>query len=271
MTWVPVGKTDGVQTLNNRVAVVTGAASGIGLAIAEAFVAQGMRVMLADVDEARLAEHEARLAASGAAVASAVVDVGDAAQVDGLAAAVLARFGGVHVVCNNAGIIRPGRTWELPLADWEAVLRVNLLGVLHGVHRFVPLMLASGEEGHVVNVASMAAVVPVAGIGPYNVAKHGVLALSEVLNAELVEAGAPIGVTIVMPGRVRTRLGRPPGSPDSDGPEPPLQPEEVEPSEVAAQVVDAIRHGTLHLFTHPDRVAEAAARFARITNPPASG
>jgi len=256
-----------VQTLKDRVAVVTGAASGIGLGIAEAFVAQGMMVMLADVDEPRLAREERRLAASGATVATSVVDVGDSSQVDGLAAAVLARFGGIHVVCNNAGIIRPGRTWELPLADWEAVLRVNLLGVVHGVRTFVPLLLAGGEAGHVVNVASMAAVVPVAGIGPYNVAKHGVLALSEVLQAELVAAGAPIGVTVVMPGRVRTRLG---GSPDHPDPEPsrvaPLQPGEIDAAEVGAQVVDAIRGDRLYLFTQPDRVAEAVARFARITD-----
>jgi NAD(P)-dependent dehydrogenase (short-subunit alcohol dehydrogenase family) len=255
-----------VQTLKDRVAVVTGAASGIGLGIAEAFVAQGMMVMLADVDEPRLAREEQRLAASGATVAASVVDVGDSSQVDALAAAVLARFGGIHVVCNNAGIIRPGRTWELPLADWEAVLRVNLLGVVHGVRTFVPLLLAGGEPGHVVNVASMAAVVPVPGIGPYNVAKHGVLALSEVLQAELAAAGAPIGVTVVMPGRVRTRLGGRPETPDS---EPslvaPLQPGEIDGAEVGAQVVDAIRHDRLYLFTQPDRVAEAVARFARIT------
>jgi NAD(P)-dependent dehydrogenase (short-subunit alcohol dehydrogenase family) len=170
-------------------------------------------------------------------------------------------------VCNNAGIIRLGRTWELPLADWEAVLRVNLLGVVHGVRTFVPLLLAGGEAGHVVNVASMAAVVPVAGIGPYNVAKHGVLALSEVLQAELVAAGAPIGVTVVMPGRVRTRLGAPPEAPDPEPVQvPPLQPGEIDPAEVGAQVVEAMRSNRLYLFTQPDRVAEAVARFARITD-----
>lgn len=261
-----VGKAGRVETLRDRVAVVTGAASGIGLGIAEAFVGEGMKVMLADYDEPRLVQTERRLAASGAVVASAVVDVGDPAQVDDLATAVLARFGAVHLICNNAGIIRPGRTWELPLADWDAVLRVNLLGVVHGVRSFVPLLLASGAEGHVVNVASMAAVVPVVGIGPYNVSKHGVLALSEVLHAELVAAGARIGVTIVMPGRVRTHLGRPPGSPDPESPGPPLQAGELDPDDVAAQVVDAVRQDQLHLFTHPDRRPEVVARFSRITD-----
>jgi NAD(P)-dependent dehydrogenase (short-subunit alcohol dehydrogenase family) len=261
-----------MQTLKDRVAVVTGAASGIGLGIAEAFVGEGMKVMLVDVDGSRLAHEEARLAASGAVVASSVVDVGDPAQVEGLASAVLARFGGVHVLCNNAGIVRPGRTWELPLAEWEAVLRINLLGVVHGVRTFVPLLLASGEEGHVVNVASMAAVVPVVGIGPYNVSKHGVLALSEVLQAELAAAGAPIGVTVVMPGRVPTRLGQPPGSPDPDPSlVPALQPDELDAADVGAQVVDAVRRDKLHLFTHPDRMGEVVARFARITNSAAPG
>jgi NAD(P)-dependent dehydrogenase (short-subunit alcohol dehydrogenase family) len=255
-----------MRTLTDRVAVVTGAASGIGLGIAEAFVAQEMKVMLADVDGPRLVMEERRLAATGAAVASWAVDVGDADEVDQLAAAVLDRFGGVHVVCNNAGIIRPGRTWELPLADWEAVLRVNLLGVVHGVRSFVPLLLDSGEEGHVVNVASMAAVVPVPGIGPYNVSKHGVLALSEVLHAELVAAGARIGVTVVMPGRVRTRLGRAPGSSDPEpSPADTLEPGELDAAQVGAMVVDAVQHETLHLFTHPDRVGEVVTRFARIT------
>jgi NAD(P)-dependent dehydrogenase (short-subunit alcohol dehydrogenase family) len=254
-----------METLNDRVAVVTGAASGIGLGIAEAFVAEGMKVMLADVDAAGLAREEGRLAAAGATVASSVVDVGDALEVDGLADAVLSRFGRVHVICNNAGIIRPGRTWELPLADWEAVLRVNLMGVVHGVRSFVPALIASGAEGHVVNVASMAAVVPVPGIGPYNVSKHGVLALSEVLQAELAAAGMPIGVTVVMPGRVPTHLGQPPGAPHPE-PAPALQPGEIDPAEVGVQVVDAVYRNQLHLFTHPDRIGDVVARFARITD-----
>ncbi len=256
-----------MQTLRDRVAVVTGAASGIGLGIAEAFAGEGMKVVLADVDERRLLEEEERLAEAGADVASSVIDVGDPAQVDKLARIAVERFGAVHLLCNNAGIIRPGRTWELPLADWEAVLRVNLMGVLHGIRAFVPMMLAAGQEGHVVNVASMAAVLPVNGIGPYNVAKHGVLAMSEVLHAELAEAGAPIGVTIVMPGRVRTRLGPPPGSADpAPTDNPPLDPGEIYPSAVGLQVVEAVREGKLHLFTHPDRVPQVIARFARITD-----
>jgi NAD(P)-dependent dehydrogenase (short-subunit alcohol dehydrogenase family) len=252
------------------VAVVTGAASGIGLGIAEAFAQREMRVMLTDIDGDRLAGEVARLGSSGAEVDGFVADVSDAEQVRGLADATLARFGAVHVICNNAGTIRPGRSWELPLEEWHLVLGVNLMGVVHGVRTFVPLLLSSGEEGHVVNVASMAAVVPVPGIGPYNVSKHGVLALSEVLHDELRSAGAPVGVTVVMPGRVRTRLGRPPGSPD-DQPAPDDRPgvqdsQLIEPSEVGRQVVEAILAGRLFVFTHPERIAGVQARFARITD-----
>ena len=160
-----------------------------------------------------------------------------------------------------------GRTWELSLEDWDAVLRVNLLGVIHGVHSFVPLLLASGEEGHVINVASMAAVVPVPGISPYNVSKHGVLALSEVLHAELLETGAPVGVSIVMPGRVRTRLGGPKDSAaDSELPVS-VEPGVLEPADVARHVLDAMREGRLYVFTHAERVDDARSRFARITEP----
>jgi NAD(P)-dependent dehydrogenase (short-subunit alcohol dehydrogenase family) len=256
-----------MQDLVARVAVVSGAASGIGLAVAEALAVAGMKVMLSDIDEGRLADEEARLAASGATVASMVTDVGDPEQVDALAAAVIDRFGGVHLVCNNAGIVRPGLSWELSLADWESVLRVNLLGVIHGVRSFLPLLLDSGHEGHVVNVASMAAVVPVPGIAAYNVAKHGVLALSETLHAELVGNGSAVGVTVVMPGRVRTRLGQAPGSSGSVGEDVrPLQPGEIDPAEVGTAVVEAVRQNRLHLFTHPERMGEVVARFARITD-----
>ena len=134
-----------------------------------------------------------------------MTDVGDPDAVQALAERTISRFGAVHLLCNNAGIIRAGRVWELSLNDWDAVLRVDLMGVIYGLRSFVPLLLASGEEGHVVNVASMASVVPVPGISPYNVSKHGVLALSETLYAELTQMAAPIGVSVVMPGRVATR------------------------------------------------------------------
>jgi NAD(P)-dependent dehydrogenase (short-subunit alcohol dehydrogenase family) len=241
---------------------VTGAASGIGLGIARAFAGEGMHVVLADVDAMRLEREVAALGDDRAA--GCVCDVGDPDAVEHLADEAERRFGAVDVICNNAGIIRSGRVWELTLPDWEAVLRVNLMGVLHGVRTFVTRMVAAGTEGHVVNVASMAAVVPVPGIGPYNVAKHGVLALSETLAMELEAAGAPIGVTVVMPGRVPSRLGRPPEAPDEPQPAT-LDPDMIPPQEVGRMVVDAVRGAQLHLFTHPERIAQVEARFARIT------
>ena len=176
----------------------------------------------------------------------------------------LERFEAVHLICNNAGIIRSGRSWELSLEDWTAVLRVNLLGTLYGIRTFVPLLLASGQEGHVVNVASMAAVVPVRGIGPYNVAKHGVLGLTDTLQMELRDTGAPVGVSLVMPGRVPSRLGRPPQDPT----EPAFDPDEpgvLPASEVGRIVVDAVRNDQMYVFTHPERITEVEERFARIT------
>src|SRR4051812_10921533 len=146
-----------MRQLEGRTAVVTGAASGIGLAVAEAFVAEGMRVVMSDLDERALHDQAARVGASGE-VHAVVADVRDPDAVDALADAVVERFGVLHVAVNNAGIVNRGRSWELALDDWHRVLGVNLWGVIHGVRSFVPRILATGDEGHVVNVASMAAV-----------------------------------------------------------------------------------------------------------------
>ncbi len=253
-----------MQDLEGRVAVVTGAASGIGFGMSEALVAAGMKVMMADIDATRLRAKEAQLSESGHEVATFVVDITDSAAVDALADATLERFGTVNVVCNNAGIIRRGyRTWELPLEDWRAVLEVNLFGVVHGLRTFVPILLDSGEEGHIVNTASLAAVSPVPELGPYNASKHGVLGISEALDAELRAAGASIGVTILMPGLVRTRIGQPSSAPDPEGP---LDPGQMDPREVGTLTVEAIRENRLHLFTHPELIDMVKARFARITD-----
>jgi NAD(P)-dependent dehydrogenase (short-subunit alcohol dehydrogenase family) len=243
-----------MERLEGRTAVVTGAASGIGLALVEAFVAEGMRVVMADLDEERLQEHAARLGGegsqgSGAQVHAAAVDVRDPEAVDRLGRDAVDRFGGLHVAVNNAGIVNGGQSWELPLDDWHRVLDVNLWGVIHGVHSFVPLILASGEAGHVVNTASMAAVLPVRGIGPYTVAKHGVLGLSDVLRAELEAIGAPVGVSVVMPGMVKTGMN-PIGT--------------VPASTVAANVVDAIYRGRDYVFTDDHHAPEVEARLHAI-------
>lgn len=243
-----------MQELAGKVAVVTGAASGIGLGITRAFSGEGMRVVAADVDVTRLDDEVGQLRASGADVIGWPADVGDPAAVEDLAEQTYRRFRAVHVLVNNAGVIAGGNCWEIPLAEWERVVRVNLWGVIHGIRSFIPRMLAQEGEGHVVNVGSMASVVPVPTIGPYNVSKHGVLALTEGLAAELAAAnGHDIGVTLVMPGRVASRLGG--GEPD---------PTAMDPDEVGNAVVQAVRSRQLFCFTHPERLPEVVARFDRI-------
>jgi NAD(P)-dependent dehydrogenase (short-subunit alcohol dehydrogenase family) len=147
-----------MQELRGRVAVVTGAASGIGRALAERFAAEGMKVVLADVEPGALADAAHALARAGAETLAVETDVSRAEQVEALARRTLDAFGAVHVVCNNAGVFAGGPCWEAPLADYEWLLGVNVWGVIHGIRSFVPILLEQGDEGHVVNTASMAAV-----------------------------------------------------------------------------------------------------------------
>ncbi len=230
--------------------MVTGAASGIGLAVAEAFVAEGMQVVMADRDEEKLRSHVERLNGHAAGSVHAVpTDVTKADQVERSGAAAFERFGALHVAVNNAGIVNRGHSWVLSLDEWHNVLDVDLWGVIHGIRAYVPLILSTGEEGHVVNVASMAAVLPLDRLGPYTVAKHGVLGLTDVLHAEFTALGLPIGASIVMPGRVKTAMN-PIGT--------------IEPSTVAANVVDAIRRDRRYVFTDDQSVDEVEDRLRAI-------
>jgi NAD(P)-dependent dehydrogenase (short-subunit alcohol dehydrogenase family) len=238
-----------VRALSGRVAVVTGAASGIGLAVAEAFVAEGMRVVMADLDEDGLSSHARRLQGDGADVHPIVTDVRDPESVEGVGRAVIERFGVLHVAVNNAGVVGGGNSWEIPLVEWRRVIDVDLWGVIHGVRTFVPLILASGEEGHVVNVASMAAVLALPRLAPYTVAKHGVLGLTDVLRAELEALGAPVGASVVMPGMVKTAMN-PIGT--------------VEPATVAANVLDAIRRERPYVFTDDHSTDEVERRLRAV-------
>ena len=196
-----------MDELRGKVAVVTGAASGIGLALAERFVDEGMRVVASDVEEAALEAAGARLRERGGEIATHRTDVADAAAVDALAEATWDAFGACHVLCNNAGVLSGGAAWEIPIEDWQWVLGVNLYGVVNGVRSFVPRMLGDGAEGHVVNVASMAAVTTVPFASVYHVSKHGVLAYSECLTKELRAAGAKIGVSVLCPEMIDTQIG----------------------------------------------------------------
>jgi NAD(P)-dependent dehydrogenase (short-subunit alcohol dehydrogenase family) len=261
-----------VQELVGKVAVVTGAASGIGFALAERFAREGMQVVLADVEVDALARAEAELRGRGATVLAVRTDVRQASEVEALAEKTLAAFGGVHVVCNNAGVAVFKATWEYTLADWEWVLGVNLWGVIHGVRTFVPIMLRQGTEGHIVNTASMAGLAMGTFYGSYVVSKFGVVSLSEVLAMELARIGAPVKVSVLCPEEVRTNLmdsarNRPPVLTDPE--EAPIVRAEAQnaeeavradiedgmsPARIADDVVDAIRADKFYILAHkPER------------------
>jgi NAD(P)-dependent dehydrogenase (short-subunit alcohol dehydrogenase family) len=195
-----------MENLSGRVAVVTGGASGIGRALAEKLGGEGMKVVLADVEPGALEAAARELRARGVETLAVATDVTKPDQVARLADETLEEFGGVHVVCNNAGVFAGGLCWTQPVADYEWVLGVNMWGVIHGIRTFVPIMLERGEEGHIVNTASMAALTANPYAAAYHMSKHAVLALSEVLYHELRGLGAKIGVSALCPEAVATKI-----------------------------------------------------------------
>jgi NAD(P)-dependent dehydrogenase (short-subunit alcohol dehydrogenase family) len=197
-----------VKAFKDRVAVVTGAASGIGLALAERFAAEGMKIVMADIEVAALASAETTVRRQASAVLAVKVDVARHEDVERLARETYATFGAAHVLCNNAGVAVIGAAHEHSLADWQWVINVNLWGVIHGVRAFLPRMLAGGDEGHIVNTASMAGLTTAPFMSVYDVTKHGVVALSECMYKELRLMSAPIGVSVVCPGLVDTAIMR---------------------------------------------------------------
>ena len=195
-----------MQEFNDKVAVITGAAAGIGHGLAERCIKEGMKVVIADIDEDTIRKFESEWKDKGARVLAVPTDVSKLSDVEDLAKETLGTFGAVHLLCNNAGVIVPGVIWENTLADWEWVLGVNLWGVIHGIRVFVPLMLLQDSEAHIVNTASPAGLVAGPGWGIYRVTKHGVISLSETLYYDLDQLGAKLKVSILCPDTVNTEF-----------------------------------------------------------------
>jgi len=196
---------------NNKVAVITGAASGIGRGIAEKCAKEGMRVVLSDIEEKALSQVEEDLRSTGTEVMSVVADVSKIDDVKDLAQETLNNFGAIHFLVNNAGVGFATKTstniWEYPLADWEWMLGVNVMGVINGIHVFVPIMLKQDIECYIVNTASLTGLItPVLGVGIYSITKHTVVAITESLNHELQRSGPKIKVFALCPSFVKTML-----------------------------------------------------------------
>lgn len=193
-----------MKDFKDKVAVITGAASGIGLGIAKRAVKEGMKVVITDIEEEALASAEKELKILGGTVLSVVTDVSKAEDIEALAQRTIDKFGEVHLLCNNAGVGVPGLLWECSLSDWQWIMGVNLWGVIHGIRTFIPIMLKQDNECHVVNTSSMAGLAPGLLEGIYNITKFGVVALSETLVTEL--ANSKIKVSVLCPGFVKTKI-----------------------------------------------------------------
>ena len=267
-----------MQHRSGKVAVITGAASGIGLAMAHRFGADGMRLVLADIEADALERAATALRAAGVHVATHVTDVSKGDEVDALGQAALDAFGAVHLVCNNAGVGGGGQMDALTTADWEWVLGVNLWGVIHGMRVFLPLLIEQGE-GHIVNTASVAGLFSAPFMGPYNASKFAVVALSETAFNELKLSGSEVGISVLCPSWVQTRihesacnrpdeLRNPAAGDDRES----IVAEAIagliaggiSPEAVADQVADAVDVGRFYILTHPDSVAMVRQRMEAI-------
>jgi len=267
-----------MDTFAGKTAVITGGASGIGLAMAQRFGADGMKLVLADIEGEALGVAADGLRSSGIDVVTQVTDVSDGDQVDELGRVALEAFGAVHLVCNNAGVGGGGLINTLTTADWQWVLGVNLWGVIHGMRVFLPMLMEQGE-GHIVNTASVAGLFAAPFMGPYNASKFAVVAISETAFNELAMTGSNVGVSVLCPSWVKTRIhesarNRPDdlrneaddGVPDS------VVAEAIAgfiaggltPEDVAEQVADAVAAKRFYILTHPDSKEMVRQRMEAI-------
>ena len=264
-----------IEDLSGRTAVVTGAASGIGRALAIRCAASGMSVVASDVEPEALDE---TVGLAGGETLGVRCDVSDPESVDALADRAYERFGAVHLLCNNAGVFQAGLLWERTIEDWQWVLGVNVWGIVHGIRSFVPRMIAQGGEGHVVNTSSLAGLVSNAFSGPYNVSKFAALGLSESLAHDLAATGASIGASVLVPGSVNTRiaestrnrprsLGAGVGAEDAafvDKALSDMTSTGVDPTQVADLVLDAVRSGQFVIPTSPGYDAQIEHRAQEL-------
>jgi NAD(P)-dependent dehydrogenase (short-subunit alcohol dehydrogenase family) len=269
-----------MRITTGQVAVITGGASGIGLALARALAAEGCTIVIADIEEAALKAALDQLPPGSLGIPTDVSTIGD---VEALAAATLERFGHVDIVCNNAGVSTFNTLEHQTLDDWRWVLDVNLWGVIHGVHVFTEILRRQGTPAHIVNTASVAGLLSgVPYIGPYCVSKVGVVSISETLRAELQMTGSPIGVSVLCPSGTNTSVmeaerNRPRETGSETRTEDAEQmrlfirsgftgPQGKEPEEVAAMVVDAIKSERFWVITHADLADTIEQRFAGIVD-----
>ncbi len=256
-----------MKDFKDRVAVITGGASGLGRAMAERFAAEGMSIVLADVEPNALAKTEAEMTAAGARVIGVRTDVSKAADVEALARRTLDAFGGVHLLANNAGVAEGGNVWDNTVADWEWVLGVNMWGVIHGVRVFTPIMLAQGSEGHIVNTASVAGLISPPGMGIYCVSKHAVVTLTECLHHDLAQKTDKIKCSVLCPAYVPTgiadsgrnrpaELNQPRQKTAADlaldaSLKKAVQSGKLTAADVAQKVYEAVRDERFYILTHP--------------------
>lgn len=269
-----------MKNLKGRVAVVTGGSSGLGRSMALQFAREGMQVAIADIEQQGLDTVVAELEMLGARAIGVRTDVSKASEVEALAVRVVAEFGGVHVVCNNAGISPLGPAWENSLADWQWILGVNLWGVIHGVRAFTPLLLAQ-DEGHIVNTASVAGLINPPGSAMYNVTKHAVVALTETLHHDLGERGSKVGCSVLCPAYVPTGIADPERSRPVDLANPVAQKSAAQAAkeemlrkavrsgrlsadDIGAAVVEAVKQDRFYILTHPRINGAIRARMEDI-------
>jgi NAD(P)-dependent dehydrogenase (short-subunit alcohol dehydrogenase family) len=268
-----------MQKLDGRCAWITGAASGIGLSLAKRLASERMKLVLVDIESGPLAEAEAALRASGVETLAIRADVSSEAEMAAAAKQALDRFGLVHLIVNNAGVGGGGGPmWKLSESDWKWAVDVNLYGVIHGIRFLLPALVDSGEEGHVVNTASIAGLTSTPFMGPYTATKHAVVSLSECLAKELELVKSQVGVSVLCPGFVKTRIAQShrnrPGEPQRVDDNPVAQKfgavlqqlvDAGQPVEkVADAVVDAVRARHFYILTHPEMKPAIEHRMRQI-------